>query len=173
MSLRKSSSGEKYLDYESILVGLSTTGFTAIIPRFYRSARSRITQPSRFLAAILAPSLCGSIAAFSWHYLVSNPIKTQNLKCAACASIRGSLILVLNGCLFPSFVVALLHFKKNTSLQQPVMTAFLDFCYSPYCGRSKPYVIALGVFQAVLGYGLASWIYNEELMKTRNNKRKL
>jgi len=159
------------LDYGSLLAGLSTAGFTAIIPRFYRSA-GRGKQPSRFLA-MLVPPFCGSIAVVSWHYLVSRPIKTQKLNCAACASIRGSLLLVLNGCLLPSFAVALLHFRRNTSLQQHVVEAFLDFCYSPYYGRSKPYIIALVVFQAILGYGMASWIYTEEFIKSRNSKKKL
>lgn len=162
------SSGEQTLHYDSILVGLSSAGFTAIIPRFYRSAARVSMKPSRFLAAMLAPPLCGSIAAFSWHYLLSNPIREQKLKCSACACIRGGLIAVLNGCLLPSFVVALLHFKRKSSLRQPVIATFLDFCYSPYYGRSKSYMIGLGVFQAVLGYGLAGWVYTEELIKTRN-----
>ena len=173
MWVTKASPGEdNYGDYGSLIVGFSSTGFTAIIRRFYRSAGSSISRP-RIVAAILAPPLCGSIAALSWHYLVSNPIKTRKLRCAACASIRGSLILVLNGCLLPSFLVALFYFKRNPSLQQPVAATFLDFCYNPYLGRSKPYVIGLGAFQAVLGYGLASWIYTEEFIKTRNNKKKL
>ena len=172
MWVTKASPGEDNGDYGSLIVGFSSTGFTAIIRRFYRSAGSSISRP-RSVAAILAPPLCGSIAALSWHYLVSNPIKTRKLRCAACASIRGSLILVLNGCLLPSFLTALLYFKRNPSLQQPVAATFLDFCYNPYLGRSKPYVIGLGAFQAVLGYGLASWIYTEEFIKTRNNKKKL
>ena len=163
-------SGNNGLDYGSLLAGLSAAGFTAMMPRFYRSVRGK--QPSRFLA-MLAPPFCGSIALVSWHYLVSRPIKTKKLNCAACASIRGSLLLVLNGCLLPSFAVALLHFRRNTGLQQHVVEAFLDFCYSPYYGRSKPYIIALVVFQAVLGYGMASWIYTEEFIKSRNSKKKL
>lgn len=172
MWFQKPSSGDETLDYGSLVVGLSTAGFTAIIPRFYRFS-SGITRPSRFVAAMLAPPLCGSVAAFSWHYLVSSPIKTHKLNCAACASIRGSLILVLNGCLLPSLAVALLHFRRKARLQQHVVAAFLDFCYSPYYGRSKHYIIALGAFQTVLGYGVASWIYNEEFIKTRNSKKKL
>lgn len=172
MWVTKASPGEDNGDYGSLIVGFSSTGFTAIIRRFYRSAGSSISRP-RSVAAILAPPLCGSIAALSWHYLVSNPIKTRKLRCVACASIRGSLILVLNGCLLPSFLTALLYFKRNPSLQQPVAATFLDFCYNPYLGRSKPYVIGLGAFQVVLGYGLASWIYTEDFIKTRNNKKKL
>ena len=170
MWVTKASPEEDNGDYGSLIVGFSSTGFTEIIRRFYRSAGSSISRP-RTVAAILAPPLCGSIAALSWHYLVSNPIKTRKLRCAACASIRGSLILVLNGCLLPSFLVALFYFKRNPSLQQPVAATFLDFCYNPYLGRSKPYVIGLGAFQAVLGYGLASWIYTEEFIKTRNKKK--
>ena len=171
MKFGKSSEG-KTPDYGSLLVGLSTAGFTAMIPRFYRSAGG-ITNP-RFFGAMLAPPICGSIAAFCWHHLVSSPIKSQKLNCAACASIRGSLILAFSGCLLPSFTVAMLYFRWKTSLQQQgVVAAFLDFCYAPYYGRSKPYIIAFGVFQTVLGYGMASWIYNEEFIKRRNSKKQL
>ncbi|KAJ7376178.1 hypothetical protein OS493_036292 [Desmophyllum pertusum] len=170
-----SSPGDHTLDYDSLLAGLSTGGFTAIIPRFYRSAgRGLVSKRSRlYAAAMLVPPLCGSIAAVSWQYLVSNPIKKQKLECPACASVRGALILVLNGCLLPSFAVASLHFTRKTSLKQPVVAAFLDFCYSPYYGRSKAYIIGLGVFQAVLGYGLASWVYKEQFIKTRNDVKKI
>ena len=164
----KTSAEIQTLHYDSILPGLSTAGFTAIIPRFYRSAGRVSTKPSRFLAAILAPPLCGSIAAFSWHYLVSIPIREQKLKCPSCASIRGGLITLLNGCLLPSLVVALLYFKRRSSLHKPAIYAFVDFLYSPYYERSKPYIIGLGVFQAVFGYGLAGWLYTEEFIKTRN-----
>ena len=164
----KRSRGEKTLLNDSILTGLSTAAFTAIIPRFYRSAGGMSTKPPRLLAAMLTPPICGSITALSWHYLVSDPIRQQKLKCASCACIRGALIAVFNGCLVPSFVVALSHFKRKSSLQQPVLAAFVDFCYAPYCGRSKLYLIGLGVFQAVLGYGLAGWVYTEELINRRN-----
>lgn len=164
---------EHTLDRCSTIAGLSAAGFTAVIPRFYRSALS-LPKASRSLAVtFIAPPLCGSIAYFSWYYLVSNPIKRRKLECVSCASIRGSLILGLSGCVLPSFVVALLNFKRDTSLPQPVITAFVDFCYSPYYGRSKAYIIALGVLQAVLGYGLASWVYTEEFINTRNDSNKL
>lgn len=164
----KASPGEKTFPNDSILTGLSTAVFTVIIPRFYRSAGGVSTKPPSFLASMLTPPICGSITALSWHYLVSNPIRQQKLKCASCACIRGALIVVLNGCLVPSFVVALLHIKRKSSLQQPVLAAFVDFCYAPYYGRSKLYLIGLLVSQAVLGYGLAGWVYTEELIKRRN-----
>lgn len=171
MNFGKASSERNTPDYGNLLVGLSTAGFTAIIPRLYRSTGG-ITQP-RFFGAMLAAPL-GSVAAFSWHRLVSRPIKSQKLNCAGCASIRGSLVLLLTGCLLPSSVVMFYFSWRKTSLQQQgVFAAFIDFCYSPYYGRSKPYIIALGVFQTVLGYGLASWIYNEEFIKRRNGEKEL
>ena len=172
MSRGKPIPGGKTLPNDTILTGLSTATFTAIIPRFYRSAGGVSTKPSRVLAAILTPPIFGSITALSWHLLVSSPIRQQRLKCVSCASVRGSLIVVFNGSLLPSVVVALLHFntdfKRNASLQKPVFTAFVDFCYAPYYGRSKLYLIGLTMFQAVLGYGLAGWIYSEELIKRKN-----
>lgn len=164
--------GEKTLPNDSILTGLSTAVFTAIIPRYYRSASGVSTKRPRFLAAILAP-ICGSITALSWHYLVSSPIRQQRLKCVSCASVRGALIVVFNGCWVPSFAVALLHFKRKASLQKPwpVLAAFVDFCYVPYYGRFKLYFIGLIAFQAVLGYGLAGWVYTEELVTNRNIAR--
>lgn len=101
----KASPGEKTFPNDSILTGLSTAVFTVIIPRFYRSAGGVSTKPPRFLASMLTPPICGSITALSWHYLVSNPIRQQKLKCASCACIRGALIVVLNGCLVPSFIL--------------------------------------------------------------------
>ena len=163
----KPSPGERTLHYDSFLVGLSSAAFTAIIPRFYRSGRVS-SKPSRFLVAILAPSLCGSFAAFSWHRLVSKPIREQRLKCSSCACIRGGLMSLLNGCFIPSIVVGSLYFKRNSILRQPVFTALLEFSYSPYYGRYKPFMIGLGVLQAVVGYGLAGWVYTDELVKTRN-----
>lgn len=160
--------GEKTLTNDSILTGISTAVFTSIIPRFYRSADGLSTKRPRLLVAILTPPIFGSITALSWHYLVSSPIRQQRLKCVSCASVRGSLIVVFNGCLVPSFVVALLHFKRKASLQKPVLTAFVDFCYAPYYGRFKLYLIGLAAFQAVLGYGLAGWVYTEELMNRKN-----
>lgn len=164
----KPSPGEKTLSNDSILTGISTAAFTSIIPRFYRSAGGVSTKCPRFLAAILTPPVCGGITALSWHYLVSSPIRQQRLKCVSCASVRGALIVVFNGCLVPSFVVALLHFKRKASLQKPVLTAFVDFCYAPYYGRFKLYLIGLATFQAVLGYGLAGWVYTEELINRKN-----
>ena len=163
----KRSPGEKTLTNDSILTGISTAVFTAIIPRFYRSAGGVSTKRPRLLAAILTPPIFGSITALSWYYLVSSPIRQQRLKCVSCASIRGALIVLFNGCLVPSFVVALFHFKRNASLQKPVLTAFVDFCYAPYYGRFKLYLIGLAAFQAVLGYGLAGWVYTEELINRK------
>ena len=171
MNFGKASSEGKTPVYGSLLVGLSTAGFTVIIPSLYRSTGG-ITQP-RFFGAMLAAPL-GSVAAFSWHHLVSRPIKSQKLNCAGCASIRGSMVLLLTGCLLPSMVVMLHYSWRKTSLQQQgVAAAFLHFCKSPYYGRSKPYMIALGVFQTVLGYGMASWIYNEEFTKRINGEKEL
>lgn len=164
----KPSPGKKTLPNDSVLTGLSTAVFTAIIPRFYRSAGGVSTKRLRFLAAILTPPICGSITALSWHYLVSSPIRQQRLKCVSCASVRGALVVVFNGCLIPSFVVALLHFKRKASLQRPVFAALVDFWYAPYYGRFKLYLIGLAAFQAVLGYGLAGWVYTEELVNNRN-----
>lgn len=168
MSRGKPSPRGKTLPNETILTGLSTATFTAIIPRFYRSAGGVSTKPSRVLAAILTPPIFGSITALSWHLLVSSPIRQQRLKCVSCASVKGAVIVVFNGCLVPSAVVALLHFKRNASLQKPVFTAFVDFCYAPYYGRYKLYLIGLTVFQVVLGYGLAGWVYSEELINRKN-----
>ena len=159
--------GERTIHFDSLLVGLSSAAFTAIIPRFYRSGRAP-TRSSSFLVAILAPPVCGSLATFSWHRLVSKPITEQRLKCSSCACIRGGLVSLLNGCFIPSIVVGSLYFKRKSSLRQPVITAFLEFCYSPYYGRYKPFMIGLGVLHAVLGYGLAGWVYTDELIKTRN-----
>lgn len=167
----KPSSGEKTLHNDSVLIGLSTAVFAAIIPRFYRSAGGVSTKRPCFLAASLTPPICGSITALSWHYLVSSPIRRQRLKCVSCASVRGALIVVFNGCLVPSVVVALLHFKSKASLQKPVLAAFVDFCYAPYYGRFKLNLIGLTAFQAVLGYGLAGWVYTEELVNRRNIPR--
>ena len=164
----KPSPGGITLPNDTILTGISTAAFTAIIPRFYRSAGGVSTRPSRVLAAILTPPIFGGITALSWHYLVSSPIRQQRLKCVSCASVRGALIVVFNGCLVPSVIVALLHFKRKASLQKPVLTAFVDFCYAPYYGRSKLYLIGLAAFQAVLGYGLADWVYTEELINRKN-----
>ena len=164
----KLSPEEKTLPSDSVLTGLSTAVFTAIIPRFYRSAGGVSTKRPRFLAAILTPPICGSVTALSWQYLVSGPIRQQRLKCVSCASVRGALIVLFNGCLVPSVVVALLRFKRKASLQKPVLGAFVDFCYAPYYGRFKLYLIGLAAFQAVLGYGLAGWVYMEELVNNRN-----
>lgn len=163
----KPSSGEKTLPNDSILTGLSAAVFTAIIPRYYGSTGGVSTKRPRFLAAILTPPICGSITALSWHCLVSSPIRQQRLKCVSCASVRGVLIVVFNGCLVPSFVVALLHFKRRASCRKPVLAAFVDFCYAPYYGRFKLHLIGLLAFQAVLGYGLAGWVYSEELVNNR------
>ena len=163
----KPSAEGKTLPTDTILTGISTAAFTAIIPRFYRSAGLVSTKPSRFLAAILTPPILGSITALSWHYLVSSPVRQQRLKCVSCASVRGTLIVVFNGCLVPSFVVALFHFKKRASLQKPVLAAFVDFCYAPYYGRFKLYLIGLAAFQAAVGYGLAGWVYTDELINRK------
>lgn len=167
MLREKPSTGERTLHYDSFLVGLSSAAFTAIIPRFYRSVRVS-TRSSSFLVAILAPPVCGSLAAVSWHRLVSKPIREKRLKCSSCACIRGGLMSLLNGCFIPSILVGLLYFKRKSSVPEPVITAFLEFCYSPYYGRYKPFMIGLGVLQAVLGYGLAGWVYTDELIKTKN-----
>ena len=172
MIFSKSTPESNILEYGSILAGISTSGYTAIIPRFYRSVGGVSVQPSRFFVAVLLSPICGSFAVFSWHHLVSIPIKIDKLNCAACASIRGSLILVLNGCVLPSFAIASLYFRKKTSLPYGVVGALHDFCYSPYYGRSKFFIMALGGFQATFGYALASWMYNEEFMKKRNNEKR-
>lgn len=62
----------------------------------------------------------------------------------------------------------MLHFERKASLQRLVLAALVDFCYAPYYGRFKLYLIGLGAFQAVLGYGLAGWVYTEELVNNRN-----
>lgn len=160
--------GHHSLDRYSAIAGMSAVGFTAIIPSFYRSTPRVLKVPRSRAAIFIAPALCGSIACFSWQYVVSDPIKRRKMECVSCAAIRGSLTLGLSGCVVPSVLIASLHFGGRTGTPQPFFTSFLDFCYSPYYGRSKAFIIGLGLFQAVLGYGLASWVYTDEFINRRS-----
>lgn len=169
MCFGKGSNGYHSLDRYSATAGLSAAGFTAIIPGFYRSVASVLQVPRSRAAMFITPAFCGSITCLSWQYLVFNPIKRRKLECVSCAAIRGSLILGLSGCLLPSVLIASLHFERNTGVPKPLFASFLDFCYSPYYGRSKAYIIGLGVFQAVLGYGLAIWVYKDEFIYRKND----
>ena len=172
MSLSRPGSEIGTRDYGSLLVGLSSCGFTALTPRFYRNVGGIAKRP-RLLRSAMLPALCGGFAAFSWHHLITKPIKNQKLTCAGCASVRGTILLGFCGFIVPSLAVASMHFSRKSTLQQPAFAAFLDFFYSPYYGKSKPYVVGLGVVQAVFGYVLATWVYTEEYLKNRNNLREL
>ncbi|XP_022790882.1 uncharacterized protein LOC111330309 [Stylophora pistillata] len=106
--------GHHSLDRYSAIAGMSAVGFTAIIPSFYRSTPGVLKVPRSRAAIFIAPALCGSIACFSWQYVVSDPIKRRKMECVSCAAIRGSLTLGLSGCVVPSVLIASLHFGGRT-----------------------------------------------------------
>lgn len=145
----------------ALVLGLSTAVFTNALPRFYST-----TIPYRDVRAMMiAPAVCGTAAAVCWRVLVTNHIKSNRLDCPACASIRGSAVALLCGCIVPSVAVSSVLYHKRiqwTNFHQ--LTSFVAFCVRPY-SAAKPRLLVMSGLQGMLGYVVASFQFTEQFKK--------
>lgn len=143
------------------LIGFASAGIACFIPRLHDVILGR-------KAAILVPVACGSLAWYSWKYLLTKPLESRDLVCSPCACIRGTTIAVFSGCILPSFVLAFVMFNRRNLFRvynsTSVKTFFKEFS-KPY-NNDRPYILGLWAAQGTLGFGVASWEFSETYLKT-------
>lgn len=145
-------------DRFSTVVGFSSAGIACLFPRLHGFYTSRTT-------AVLIPVACGTLAMYSWQRLLTKPLSTRELECSVCASIRGTSIALVSGCILPTIALALIGFKRRPfSLQnKKAVSHFFEVLSQPYDGKEKSYILGLWGLQGIIGIGLANWQYGTHL----------